>query len=165
MASYATPDDLRKVLPARAIPAWMTDDILQEHIDAASDEFDSYATAQYTLPFTAISNDVKRKICWAAAYFAMVQRGYTPEGSDSVYETQYNRFLEWARLISRGMLSPPGLVDSTPTVNDGGAAVLTTSTGPVVGGGVASQAPSSVYVGGMATSNTDAWSGNGQRGW
>ena len=137
--AYATVAQFKRFIPARALGTLITDDDISSALDDASAELDGFLVAQYELPLQAWGNDVSKHVCWAAGWAIMQQRGLNPEGADSQWERNYDRFLEWARQVSRGMINPPGIVDGTPDLNDGGACVVTGGASYVVGGNVASQ--------------------------
>jgi phage gp36-like protein len=171
VASYCEIGDVRLVLNPRALANSTTtivsDTVISTAISRSSDELDGYLDAQYSLPLVSWGDDVRYHVADAAAFRCMQFRGYNPEGGDSIFRAGYDDFREWARLISRGMLSPPSIVDQT-TARDGGPLVVSDGGGVVVGAGVEpSSTTSTTYAASMPVIQGDDsdYAAGGSRGW
>ena len=69
--------------------------------------------------------DVTSHTASIAAYRFMVSTGYAPEGKDELIRMNYEDAIRWFEKVSQGKIKPDDIVDSTPTVEDGGAFVVT----------------------------------------
>lgn len=115
MSSYAAPADLKALsLPASALTG-ITDPEIQKALDTASSLADGYLGSRYALPITAHGEDLTRAVCNIAAYDLMTRRGYNPDagGNDSIRD-RYTDALRWLERIAGGLVSPVGIVDSSP---------------------------------------------------
>lgn len=134
MSSYCTPGDLAKLaMPTGGLAPFQTTEIVQLHLDTASDTVDSYLADQVTLPLVApFPLSIKMRVCQIAAYTLLVQRGYNPDvgGDKDPLEKAYDAAMVWLESISEGKIKPP-LVDSSPNAvaAAGGPDVLQVSVG------------------------------------
>lgn len=98
------------------------------HLKAASDELDGYFASRFKLPLTSWGADVKRKTCAIAAYTLMVRAGFNPDsGADVAIRNGHEDALTWAKDVAKGLITPVGVVDSTPTKSDAGPRILTSA--------------------------------------
>ncbi|HEX2864979.1 MAG TPA: DUF1320 domain-containing protein [Deinococcales bacterium] len=118
MGAYATAADLRT--PARGLPAKVasgfTDDDLSTALEDASALADGYLSARFALPLTAHGPDLTSAVTRIAAYNLLVGRGFSPQPGtpDEQVRLRYEDAVKWLEGVSRGLVSPAGLVDSTP---------------------------------------------------
>lgn len=125
---YASPDDVRATV--RGIGdggplADVTDVELERHVEAATDEIVSaFETAQFKTPVYAVGPAVRKRCADIACLNAMRAIGFNPEGiADDIIVKAHDDAMAWVRQIARERLRPAGVVDSTPTTYDGGAAL------------------------------------------
>lgn len=118
--SYATPDELKTLgLPPDALEE-LSDADIQAQLDADAGIMDMYLGAQYTLPIgTPYPEALKRINVCLATYHILMRRGFNPEGPDLLYKQNYDGCMQMLEDISKGTLPVPGIVDDTPTVNEG----------------------------------------------
>lgn len=121
---YATPSDLVSYgLPEEAMEGVTT----RWRIDAcvaASDEADGYLAASYTLPLVAWSKDLSLHCGKMAVRYVLDRRGWDPESRDNVIETAFDRAIGWLKQVAKGLVRPPGIVDSAPEVFEAGSVVM-----------------------------------------
>jgi len=98
---------------------------LNRALIAASGTAAGYLGNQYTLPLVSWGEDVTRHTASIAAYLFMVSTGYAPEGKDELIRLNYEDAIRWFEKVSTGKVKPDDIVDSTPTVEEGGACVVT----------------------------------------
>lgn len=134
MSSYATVADLASMSMNAAAFGSVSALDQQAVLDAMSGEADGHINNQYHLPLTAYPRELTRRICDMAAYEIMCRRGYFPEGNDQILRERYDDAIKWLMLVGSGRLTPPGIVDSTPTTHDGAPVITTGVAGNVVGG-------------------------------
>lgn len=124
--SYATPDDLKSLgLPAVALEE-LTDPDIQDQLDADSGVIDVFLSPRYSLPLTAPFPEFLRRcnVC-LAVWHIMLRRGFEPEAFDQNYKTQFDECMALLKDIADGKLTIPGIIDNTPTVNEGRPIVVT----------------------------------------
>lgn len=125
MPAYATPADLYSLgLPQRALSGVSVPD-QEAALESASRLADSYLSARYTLPLTAWGSDLRRAVAVIAAYDLLAVRGFAPEGADEHVRLRYEDAIRWLENVSKGLVNPVGIVDSTPEVTNTGVAVRT----------------------------------------
>lgn len=122
-AGYATPTDLENPalgLPPRALSV-IGPTVLNDALIAASDMMDSYLLSRYTGPIIAWGRDMRTCCCHIAAYHLLAGQGMNPVNSsaDDHVRLRYEDALRWLKDVSKGAASPTGLVDSTPTADEG----------------------------------------------
>lgn len=108
--------------PANALQGF-TDPQKNQALGAASDMFFGYASEQFTGPLTAYGDDIKRCVVSVAIYLLMCSRGVNAATgiADALIVKNYNDAIQWMKDVGRGLVRPPGLVDSTPDVVEDGA--------------------------------------------
>lgn len=135
MASYATLADLAQFAINPNAFASISGSVQQAQLDAASTLAEGYLADQYHLPIVApYPVDLRMNVCQIAAFFLMTFRGYRPGGADELIRVRYDDAIKWLTNIASGMISPPGIIDSSPTVKEGAPVVVTGVLGNVVGG-------------------------------
>jgi phage gp36-like protein len=135
MASYATPTDLASYAINPTAFAGISTASQQAQLDAASTVAEGYLSDQYHLPIVApYPIDLKMAVCSIAAFFLMTFRGYQPGGADEMIRMRYDDAIKWLSGIAQGMISPGGIIDSTPNTREGGPRVVSGTMGNVVGG-------------------------------
>jgi phage gp36-like protein len=130
VSSYAsaTTDFPTYGLPAAALANSpnITTPQIQATLDAISAEFDGYLAGQYVLPLLSYTTELTKYVCWAAAYELMAVRGYNPEGDGGLLEKRDKKARDWLLGVSKGLISPPGIVGGDGNNEDqAGAADMT----------------------------------------
>lgn len=93
-------------------------------LEAASDEADAYLDERYELPLVTWPLSLSRHTGAMASLIVMTARGYSYEpGTRDSFKDGHDRALEYLRKVAAD--GDPGIVDSTPTVFEGAAAVIT----------------------------------------
>ena len=136
MASYATTTDLASYAVNPQAFAAIAPATQQAQLDAASTVLEGYFADQYHLPLVApFPVDLKMQVCAIAAFWLMGFRGYKSDvNGDSVVRQRFDDAMAWAKGVASGMISPAGIIDSTPTTKEGAPTVTTGVMGNVVGG-------------------------------
>jgi len=135
MASYATTADLAQFAINPNAFASISAANQQAQLDAASTVAEGYLADQYHLPIVApYPIDLRMNVCQIAAFFLMTFRGYKPGGADELIRLRYDDAMKWFNGIASGVISPSGIIDSTPNVREGAPIVVTGVMGNVVGG-------------------------------
>src|SRR4051794_15034224 len=83
-------------------------------LDAASQEADGYLGAQYTLPLLAWGKDLRKYVSQLAAYDILATRGRNPQGLDEDVRMRRDDAIRWLKDVRAGVITPAGIVDSTP---------------------------------------------------
>ena len=122
--SYATPTDFI----AYGLPAVATNDFsgdVQDYLDSAFGEINTYLRGRYSLPFTVtVPIELVKTECVIAAYDLSV-RGFDPEeGSDKVVADRHEKAMKWLMAIADGKINLDIDADSTPGVPDGAPRVI-----------------------------------------
>lgn len=126
MSQYATTEQLKVLgLPPDALEE-LTDDDIDDQLSASAGIMDMYLGAKYALPITAPYPEslVRINVC-LAVYQILKRRGFNPEGPDAHYATSHKECMEMLGDIRDGRLPVPGIIDSTPTVEEGRPLVST----------------------------------------
>lgn len=123
---YATSKDLEALSLGQNILQDADWQKLNRALVHGSDLAAGYLGSQYALPLLAWGDDLAGHTAAVAAYRFMVSIGYSPEGRDEHIRTMYEDAIRWFERIAKGELSPDGIVDSTPDINEGGPVILTT---------------------------------------
>jgi len=136
-------------LPAVALDGFVGD--VDDHLEAASGQIDSYLRGRYRLPLVApYPQEIVRVTCALAAYSVLSVRGFDPEnGADKNVRMRYEDAVSWLNQMAEGKVNLPLTADSTPTAHDGGPILRSTnrsSTGGTTGS--AYGGPCSFWVGG-----------------
>lgn len=111
-------------LPTKAIASVPKTVIAGALIDASQDGEDAMASS-YTLPIVSVGPSMTKRLAAIAAYHVMNYRGFQPQGTDELFIKNHDDAQAWLMRVSQAKLRPPGIVDSAPTVYEGGAAVVT----------------------------------------
>lgn len=98
-----------------------------EHALAATGEAEGYLAGGYKLPLVAWSTELRRQVAQLAVYAIMSRRGFQPQGTDELIVKNRDDAISWLSKVNRGLLQPPGIVDSTPEVEE---ATLSVVSGP-----------------------------------
>lgn len=128
---YANPADVRRygirgkaLVNENNVP--YTDSDLGEYCEASTDEADGLVNAQYLLPLKAWPTDLRKNVAIRASFAALCPRGINPtEPSNAFALMQNDNAWSWLKMLGRGEVSPPGIIDQTPEVEEGGAYVVT----------------------------------------
>ena len=138
MTVYATYEQFSRLLPSTLFSS--IDIALQvQALSDASAEADGYLDSQYQLPLVAWGFDLSTHVCEIAAYRLIMFRGFNPDsGHDQHFRMRYDDAIAWLTKVARGVVSPPGFVDSTGvSLASGGPSVITgAGSGAVSSGGV-----------------------------
>jgi hypothetical protein len=91
----------------------------------ASTEAEGYVASAYTTPLLGWGEDLTEKTALLAAPKLLNGRGRHPESPDEgVYKAADNALVHWFNRVANGQLKPPGIVDTTPEVFEGGSVVV-----------------------------------------
>lgn len=108
----------------------MSDARLQLHLDRAIAMLTTAIATHGWEPLTApLPEDAIGHICYAAAWFTEVDRGFNPASTNSVYRTLYEDYVQWLDRISRSTCHPFGVPSSRSN------ATSTNSNGAYIGVG------------------------------
>jgi phage gp36-like protein len=122
---YFGPKDLGRCgLPRSVIDDRITKSAQADACIRVSDEADGYLGARYTLPMLAWDDGLRGHGAAMAVRYGFDACGWQPEGPDAVIEAAFDRGLAWLKRLADGKLEPPGMVDSTPEVFEGGSVVV-----------------------------------------
>jgi phage gp36-like protein len=91
---------------------------------SVSDEADGYLGGRYVLPLTKWSEDLRAHLARMAVKYGLDTCGRQVEEPEDQIETGFERSIAWLKRLQDGKLEPPGMVDSTPDVFEGGAVVV-----------------------------------------
>jgi phage gp36-like protein len=89
-----------------------------------SDEANGYLGGRYVLPLKAWSEDLKAQCARMAIKYGLDVGGRQVEGPEDLVEKGFERAVAWLKRLQDGKLEPPGMVDSTPEVFEGGSVVV-----------------------------------------
>jgi hypothetical protein len=87
-------------------------------------EAEGYLASAYETPILAWGADVEEKTALLCAAKLFSHRGRDPEGPDKGVFDAAAEAVTWFNRIANGKLKPPGIVDSTPEVFEGGSVVV-----------------------------------------
>jgi phage gp36-like protein len=112
-------------LPAVAI-ANLPAGTVQATLDALSSEADGSIAGQFVLPLKQFPPELTKYVCWMAALELMSVRGYNPEDDRGLLISRDKRAREWLDKVSKGLISPPGMIGADGNNEDqSGAGDLT----------------------------------------
>ena len=125
--AYATSTELRQLgIPADALEELTGPGDLDSQLDADAGIMDMYLASNYARPLTAPYPEALKRInVCLAVYHILCRRGFNPEGPDKLYQDNAKMCMEQLEAISKGELTIPGIIDSTPTVNESAPSVTT----------------------------------------
>lgn len=93
----------------------------------ASDGADGYLSTRYELPLSAWPSDMREHCANIAAASLFRRRGADPQSADAVIFDGRDRAVSWFNKIANGLVKPPGIIDSTVEINEGGSVVVSSS--------------------------------------
>ncbi len=115
MSQYADKGELSDLGLRTGALEEITDETLDEHLQAASGIIDSYIGARYTLPLGTPYPMVLKRVCVTiAVYEILLWRGFNPETYDTNYKDQYTWAMDWLDKVNRGLIGIPGII-TTPS--------------------------------------------------
>lgn len=118
MSQYAESADLY----ALGLPSAALADVPSENVTAAlvaaSGDADGYLSKRYTLPITEWGDDLTRRVAHIAAFDLLVTRGSRPGDGLDLIVKRNDDAIAWLRDVSRGIVEPQSIVDSTPTFDE-----------------------------------------------
>jgi hypothetical protein len=121
---YCDPADISRFsLPERALDGITNSERVGACI-AATDISDGYVGGAYKLPLVAWGDDLRAQTAKLAGAQLLRFRGVDPEGPDAVVFQGEEKATEWLNRLANGRLSPPGIIDQTPAVFEGGSVVV-----------------------------------------
>lgn len=109
-------------VPERAISEVSADRRIAACI-AASDEADGYLATRYTFPLLAWPTNMREHCANIAAASLFRRRGVDPQSADAIVFDGRDQARSWFKQIANGLVKPPGIVDSTEEINEGGSVV------------------------------------------
>ncbi len=118
MSQYAEDTELFALgLPSAAL-ADVSSETITAALVAASGDADGYLAKRYKLPLVEWGDDLTRRVAALAAFDLLTTRGSRPgDGLDLITKRADDATL-WLRDVSRGIIEPQGIVDSTPTLDE-----------------------------------------------
>lgn len=122
--AYLGPRDLRSAIREAVLKDITTLTARADACITVSDEADGYLGGRYTLPLLKWDTTLKSKLARLAIKYSFDACGWQPDGPDSVIKDNYNDGVAWLKRLQNDKLDPPGMVDSTPEVFDGGSVVM-----------------------------------------
>lgn len=133
--AYADLDDLaRHGLPDAALED-LDDTTKSKALDAASSLANGYLRASgLVLPLTAWGDDLTKKVCHIATWDLMCLRGFNPESqTNDVVRQRYEDAIAWLVAVSKGVVVPDGIEDSSDPPQDSQAAATAAGEAVVAG--------------------------------
>ena len=115
--NYATAADFDRFgIRPEALPQTITAQDKDAAISAASGRADSYLGARFRLPIAAWGDDLRQAVCAIAAFELIAsQVGFNPEsGHNMVLVTRKEDAIRWFEQVSRGHVTPAGVVETPP---------------------------------------------------
>jgi len=125
MAAYATTDDLASLGLRLNAQAGVSPIAINTALEAASRLADSYLQARYKLPLSAWGGDLRRCVAILAAYDIMATRGFAPDATDEHLRLRAEDATRWLENVARGLTTPVGVTDASPTTPDEGLQAYT----------------------------------------
>ena len=123
--SFAGLEDLAEnSIPAAALADVALVTKARALLRATDEAVSALQSGGFTPPITAWGSDTTGAVCDLAAYYALKQRGFNPEGSDSLILDAADKAKAWLKMVAAEEIEPAGIVDSTPDEYDGGAFVV-----------------------------------------
>lgn len=123
--SYSTPAQFNVYgLPAVALDGF--GGVVQDYLDTAFAEVNSYLRGRYDLPMTVSPPPIElvKAECVVAGYDLISVRGFDPErGADRIIILRYDKTMKWLMAIADGKVNLDIDSDATPGFNDGGPIV------------------------------------------
>jgi phage gp36-like protein len=114
-ALFASPTDVEKYAFPDATFAKLKAKDIAECCLAGTDEAASYFVETAFGPLTKWGEAMTMQVAYMVGYHLMGRRGFQPQGSDDVIVKRYDDAIKWLRMIGKGEIRPPALVDGTPT--------------------------------------------------
>jgi phage gp36-like protein len=116
MSAYASLDDLFRFGMSKDTRGdTLTDDVCTAALSSASATADSYLRGRYAYPLLAWGDDLKKYVCWVAAYELLSgARGFNADaGGDSNLLSRHDAAIEWFTGVQAKRVHP----DITPSPN------------------------------------------------
>lgn len=133
MTRYATTTDLARLGVASTALSAVATATQEDALDACSALADGYLDGRFTLPLAAWGDDLRMHVAGMAAFRLLAGRGYDPQkGGDEVIRMLWEDAIRWLERVSAGSVTPAGITDSTPSVEEhieGGVVISNTSRG------------------------------------
>lgn len=121
---YCTPRQLvSDAVPEAAIANTVPPNRVRACI-VASTEVEGYLASAYSTPILAWGDDLAEKTALIAVAKLFNVRGRVQESPDSGVFEAAREAVTWCNRVANGQLKPPGIVDTTPEVFEGGSVVL-----------------------------------------
>ncbi|MDD5245006.1 MAG: hypothetical protein PHU49_13415 [Syntrophorhabdaceae bacterium] len=123
---YCSPTDLYGLaIPQRAL-ADITADTMARAIKSASEDLDGRFNRRYTFPLVSWSTELTQHAAELAAFTCLTTRGTSLDGQDwDVLKDIRDSARSWAKGVGNKSIDPPGIVDSTATVDEAGPVMYT----------------------------------------
>jgi phage gp36-like protein len=120
---YCTPADL----PRFGLPSVVLEELettVESQTDAclaATDEAEGYLANRYSMPLVSWGDALRLHVAKLAIVSFLDASGWQPSGQDDVIMAAYTRAIAWLKGVGGGVISPPGIVDSSPTPGASGS--------------------------------------------
>lgn len=85
---------------------------------------DGFLGVQFTLPLTSWSEDLELEVC-ALALYDIISKKPAAATNNNVYRLRFEDALSWLKRVAEGTVTPSGIVDSTPDVEEGSSVCVT----------------------------------------
>lgn len=118
---YVRPADLTRYAVQAQGLSGIAAGVLVDCCLRATDDAEAAFNGAYVMPITAWGEDVRGRVGDIAVYYAMKHRGLRPGSADDLLVKAYDDAQRWLQRVSDGKISPPSILDSTPSVFDAGA--------------------------------------------
>lgn len=117
--NYATRAQLEKYGIAPEIIADISNDDIDDMIEAASRVADSYLQIKYELPLSAVGLDVTIAVCEICSYKILTAfKLFAPQTNDfAVWQDRYNNAIRWFEGITTGKVTPTGVTSADSTLD------------------------------------------------
>jgi phage gp36-like protein len=119
LTCYAEPADIYAFsVPESAILRLGTQKIAKALL-AATEEADGRFNNRYVLPLVAWGQDLSKHVGMLAGADLIVGRGLNPDVTDKeIIDGVRDRAVAWLTAVGSSKISPPGMVDSTPEIDE-----------------------------------------------
>lgn len=123
---YATVADLSRFGMSTNVMSDLDGQLVNEHVIAATGEASDYLSTAFELPLTSWGKSLTKRTATLAVY--NIATGPNREAIDETLRDNYTDAIKWFNTIAAGRLRPTTILDSTPTVEEDSAYVVSDAT-------------------------------------